>query len=271
MTDQELLSLCTEVRQLVAEVGQFLRKHIQEVQQQDIEVKSRNSLVSYVDKEAEKRLVAGLQVVLPGSVFLTEEETIAAQSGTWRWIIDPLDGTTNYLHGLPCYAISVALQQNERTVIGVVHEVAQDEQFYACRGQGAHCNGEAIQVSNTPSLADSLLATGFPYYDFSRMDEYLALFRELITTTRGIRRFGSAAVDLAYVACGRFDGFYEHSLHPWDVAAGAFLVQEAGGRVADFSGGDNYLYGKEMVAASQALWPKFMPLVQTHLSGASSV
>lgn len=271
MTDQQLFALCGEVRVLVDHVALFLQEHIDEVQQQDIEVKSRNSLVSYVDKEAERKLVSGLQELLPGSVFLTEEETIATQAGVWQWIIDPLDGTTNYLHGLPCYAISVALQQNGCTVLGVVHEVAKDEQFYASRGRGAYCNERPIQVSHTDHLSGSLIATGFPYYDFSRMGDYLSLFRQLMTTTRGIRRFGSAAVDLAYVACGRFDAFFEHSLHPWDVAAGAFLVEAAGGKVADFSGSDNYLHGKEMVAANGAIWPVFLPLVKHYLSGEASV
>jgi len=271
MTDQQLEALCTEARTLIAEIVLFLRQQIDTVQKRDIKVKSRNSLVSYVDKEAERQLVAGLQAILPGSVFLTEEETIAQQGGRWRWIVDPLDGTTNFLHGLPCYSIAVALQQNEKTVLGIVHEVAQDEQFYASRGRGAFCNDRSIQVSSTPNLADSLIATGFPYYDFSRIDDYLALFRTLMTSTRGIRRFGSAAVDLAYVACGRFDAFFEHSLHPWDVAAGAFLVKEAGGQVADFSGSGNYLHGREIVAASNALWPAFLTEVQHYLSGPTSV
>lgn len=271
MTDQHLYELCDKVRALVTEVALFLRQQMDEVQHQDVEVKSRNSLVSYVDKEAEKQLVTGLQAILPESVFLTEEETIRRQAGTWRWIIDPLDGTTNYLHHLPCYSISIALQQNETTVLGIVHEVAQDEQFYASRGRGAYCNGRPIQVANTTDLADCLIATGFPYYDFSRMDEYMALFRKLMRSTRGVRRFGSAAVDLAYVACGRFDAFFEHSLHPWDVAAGAFLVQEAGGQVADFSGSGNYLHGGEMVAASHSIWPTFRAEVQHYLSGERSV
>ncbi len=261
----QLSQICTQARSIIGQVAQFLWTERLRVTSGDIEEKSRNSLVSYVDKQAEIQLVERLGGLVPGSTFLTEEETVAQEEGEWRWIIDPLDGTTNFLHGLPCFSISVALQYRGDTLIGVVHEVAQGEQFYAWKGSGAFCNGTSIRVNQTADLADCLIATGFPYYDYSRTDAYLSALKELMAGTRGIRRFGSAAVDLAYVAAGRFDAFFEHSLHPWDVAAGAFLVQEAGGRLADFKGGDNYLHGREMIAASTTVWEAFFPLVNRHL------
>lgn len=249
---------CMATVNIVRHVGAFLAEQSGKVKASDIETKSLNSLVSYVDKEAEKRLVAQLQLLIPNSVFLTEEETVSQQEGDYRWIIDPLDGTTNFLHQLPCFSISVALQYKGETIIGIVYEVNQDECFYAWKNGGAFLNGQAIGVTQTAALGDTLIATGFPYYDFERMDDYLKSLRFLMTNTRGIRRMGSAAVDLAYTACGRFDAFFEHSLHPWDVAAGAFLVQEAGGKVSDFGGGDNYLYGKEMVATNAKIYSTFM-------------
>lgn len=166
------------------------------------------------------------------------------------WIIDPLDGTTNFIHSLPVYSISVALTDRDERLIGVVYEINQKECFYAWKGGQACLNGSVIHASKTETLNDSLLATGFPYTDYGRMDHYLQLLGYLLQNSRGLRRFGSAAVDLAYVACGRFDGFYEYGLNPWDVAAGSLIVERAGGRVTDFSGKGNFIYGKEIIAAN---------------------
>ncbi|MCB9082565.1 MAG: inositol monophosphatase, partial [Lewinellaceae bacterium] len=209
-----LEELCHQTVMLVEQVGEFITGQLGQVEQGQIETKSLNSLVSYVDTTAEQKLIAGLQAILPQAVFRTEEETIAPAEGEWCWIIDPLDGTTNFLHQLPCFAISVALAKGQQVVLGVVQEINRRETFWAWKAGGAFCNGRPIHVSTTNTLAESLVSTGFPYYDFSRLPAYLEALTYLMQHTRGIRRWGAAAVDLAYVACGRYDAFFEYALNP---------------------------------------------------------
>jgi len=243
---EDLNIICRKVIDLVRETGNFLKEHHGSIREEEIETKSLNSLVSYADKQAEKRLVKGLKDILPESVFLTEEETIKTGEGFMQWIIDPLDGTTNYLHGIPLYSISVALKKEEKIVLGVVFNVTGKECFYAWNLGGAYLNGNPIKVSKAQKLQDSLVATGFPYHDFSKTDAYLKVLKHFMFGTRGVRRLGSAAIDLAYVACGRFDAFYEYGLNAWDVSAGAILIEEAGGRITDFSLGTKHLTGEEI-------------------------
>jgi len=271
MTAPNLEKLTAETCEIVREVAIFLLAEKGKVENQQIETKSKNSLVSYVDKTAEKMLVDGLQKLLPDSVFLTEEETVETQEGDYQWIIDPLDGTTNFLHDLPCFSISVALRMKEELVIGVVHEVNENETFHAYKNGGAYLNDKKISVSATTTLSETLIATGFPYYDYSKVKNYLKMLEYLMQETRGIRRFGSAAVDLVYVACGRFDAFFEYSLNAWDVAAGILIVQEAGGQVADFSGGKEYLFGREIVATNAGIAEEFSKLVQKAFSEDSTM
>ncbi len=254
MNPPELKNLCEKANEVVRRTGNFIQQELGKVQEAAIETKSLNSLVSYVDKTAEKQLVKGLGELLPEATFLTEEETVEQSEGHYRWIIDPLDGTTNFLHQLPFFSISVALQAAGKTIIGIVLEVNRKECFYAWKGGGAFLNGKPIHTRSITSLSDSLIATGFPYYDYSRQEGFLRILSFFMQNTRGIRRFGSAALDLAYVACGRFDLFFEYSLNAWDVAAGAFLVQEAGGRVSDFSGKEDYLFGREIFAAADGIY-----------------
>lgn len=237
----------------ILEVGEFIRKQLGNVGRQAIETKSLNSLVSYVDKTAEEKLVAGLASILPEATFLTEENTIERRDSQLQWIIDPLDGTTNFLHQIPVFSISVALQEKGKTVLGIVYEINREELFLALKGKGTTLNGLPIKISQTPSLDESLIATGFPYFDFKEMENYLDVLKFFMANTRGVRRLGSAAVDLAYVAAGRFDAFFEYSLNPWDVAAGAFLVLESGGQVTDFKGGSNYLFGRQIIASNKHL------------------
>lgn len=250
---------------LLREVGAFINHQRSHVSAQDIHHKSLNSLVSYVDKEAEKQLVAGLEEIFPAASFLTEEATVATRSTRYQWIIDPLDGTTNYLHGIAPYAISVALMEDDICVLGAVYELSQLEMFTALRGQGAKCNGRPLKVSPEKDLQLALFATGFPYESSSRDQQFGALLTQLFRHTRGLRRLGSAATDLAYVAAGRFSGFFEYGLSPWDVAAGALLVQEAGGRVSDFQGGTDYLHGGEICAGSQALQEPLRNIINDYL------
>ena len=241
--------ICKQVCSLAEETGEFIQQQRKKITSSSIEVKSKNNFVTFVDKESEKRLVKGLQKILPEAGFITEEATIHTERKQYTWIIDPLDGTTNFIHGIPIYCISIGLYDSSNEgLIGIIYEPNSKELFYATKNGGAFLNGKKISVTKTKKLKDSLVITGFPTYDYSRMNEYIELFRHLMKHTHGLRRLGSAAVDLAWVACGRFDSFYEYSLNAWDVAAGALIVKEAGGKVSDFSGKNNFLFGKEITA-----------------------
>lgn len=245
-----LQSICEKTNAIVLDVGKFIRDQSQRIHEITVEEKDVNNLVSFVDRKAEQELVNRLGSLLPGAGFITEEDTPDVHGKEWEWIIDPLDGTTNFLYGLPCFSISVGLRRNEKLVAGVIYEINLDELFYAWLGGGAHLNRKTIQVSQRKNLSECLLSTGFPFRDFTHLEKYLRIFGYFMRNTRGLRRLGSAAVDLAYVACGRYDGFFEYNLNPWDVAAGAIIVQEAGGRVIDFEGGGGYLFGKQIIAAN---------------------
>ncbi len=245
----DLPKLTGQVCALSREVSAFIRAERESFTDASVESKSLNNLVSYVDKGAEQRFVDGLNALFPEAGFIAEEGT-GARASELNWIIDPLDGTTNFVHGIPCYCTSVALMNGEEILLGVVVEVTRDECFHAWKNGGAFLNGKKISVSPRKRLVESLLATGFPYDDFGREAEYMQLLRELMHGSRGIRRLGSAAADLAYVACGRFEAFYEYGLNPWDVAAGALIVQEAGGRVTDFRSGNAFVFGEEIVASN---------------------
>ena len=249
MKDPHLIM--SELQRLTRRVGTFILTSGENFDPGAVEMKGFNDLVSYVDKEAEKMIVEGCKEILPGSGFITEEGTIEKSSGEeFVWIIDPLDGTTNFIHGLPAYCVSIALLRHGKLYMGVVYEPSRDELFHGIRGNGAYCNESRIQISTKKHLKDSLLATGFPYYDFGRMDSYLLILNDFMQSTHGLRRMGSAAIDLAYTACGRFEGFFEYNLNAWDVAAGALIVLEAGGVVSDFRGGDDFIFGREMIAAA---------------------
>jgi len=259
----DLEKLCADVCTAVRATGGFIREERKTFSQSKVEYKGLNDLVSYVDKNAEQKIVKELSRLLPSSGFITEENTNNTRGEEFNWIIDPLDGTTNFVHGVPCYCISVALMKNDRLVIGVVYEVNLDECFYAFENGGAWLNGKRISVTEIASLEKSLLATGFPYSDYHRMKPYMEVFDYLMYNTHGLRRLGSAAADLAYVACGRFEGFYEYGLNAWDVAGGALIVKEAGGTVTDFSGEENYLFGKEIIATNKNIFNEFIEVVKS--------
>ena len=246
-------TITSEVINLSREVGEYIRQEARSFNFNNVEEKGLNDLVSYVDKTAEKKIVDGLREILPEAGYITEEGTAGYTEEEYRWVVDPLDGTTNFTHGLPIYAISIALMYKEELIAGVVYEINKDEMFSAAKGSGARLNGEAINVSSRVKLSESLLATGFPYYNFEKMSSYLNILNEFMQTTHGLRRMGSAAVDLAYVACGRFEGFFEYNLNAWDVAAGSLIVKEAGGEVTDFSLGDKFLFNREIIAGGNVL------------------
>lgn len=253
------------VIEICREVGEFIRREGESFDLGRIEQKHVfNNLVSYVDKEAEKKLVSALGKILPAAGFITEEGTVEqSQQREYNWIIDPLDGTTNFLHGIPLYAISIGLTRNDKVILGVVYDITQRECYHAIEDGPAFCNERVIRVSALSFLRESLLATGFPYYHFDKRDIYLDIINEFLNETHGIRRFGSAAIDLAYVACGRLEGFFEYNLHPWDVAAGTFIVQRAGGKVTDFKGGDNFLFGNQLCAANANVHAEMLGIIQS--------
>ncbi len=252
----DLEKLTGDVIELVSGTGDFIRNEMFRLRNTDIELKGFNNFVTYVDKQSELKLIEGLRKILPNTGFIAEEDPSLDTKKT-NWIIDPLDGTTNFIHGVPMFSISIGLMENDEMVMGVVTEVNSKECFYTWQGAASFLNGDKIKVSSQKNIGDSLFATGFPYYDFSRLDDYIKLFRYFMQHSHGVRRLGSAAADLAYVACGRFDGFYEYGLSPWDVAAGSLLVQNAGGKLCDFSFRDNYVFGKEIIATNDLLFEDF--------------
>lgn len=258
----DLKAICDRMEEVARTTGSFILGEVNKIRHGDVESKGLHNFVTYVDKEAEQRIVGGLQDLVSGAGFLAEENTVSRQGEEFNWVIDPLDGTTNFIHGIPVYSVSIALMHRQEVVAGVVYEPNRDESFRAVRGQGAFLNGNPIRVSREENLKDSLIATGFPYYDYSRMPAFLHLFQWCMENTHGLRRLGSAAVDLAYVACGRFGAFYEYGLNPWDVAAGSLIVQEAGGKVSDFSGGNDFLFGREIVASNTPLFKPFLEKVR---------
>jgi len=251
-----------QVVNLSRAVGTSLRHDIRNLKPSDIHTKGPNDFVTYLDKNSEKRLVAELFRILPEAGFIAEENDEYPRKEDYNWLIDPLDGTTNFIHGVPLFAVSVALMFRDEIISGVVYEANLQECFYAWQGSKAYLNGQPIRVSPAARLQDCLLATGFPYSDYSRMGEYLELFTFMMHHTHGVRRLGSAAVDLAYVACGRFEGFYEYGLNPWDVAAGSLIVQQAGGVVTDFRGSGDPIFGKEIIASSTSIYEEFSSVVR---------
>ncbi len=262
----DLKNIQQEVIKVSAEVAGFIQYECENFDRAHIEEKGKfNNLVSYVDKEAEKRLVRVLTKLVPEAGFITEEGTVEqSKSHEYAWVIDPLDGTTNFLHGLPVYAISIALVRNNKPILGVVYEVTRKECFHAIENSPAYCNDKIIQVSSVNKLSESLLATGFPYYKFEKMDAYLNIIKTYLDKTHGIRRLGSAAIDLAYVACGRLDGFFEYNLNPWDVAAGVFIVQQAGGVVTDFKGGEDFIFGGELCCATKNIHTEMLEVIRSN-------
>jgi myo-inositol-1(or 4)-monophosphatase len=259
-----LQKLCNQVLDLTRETGKFLLDEVNKVQSADIEEKGLHNFVSYADKTSEKRIVDSLTRILPEAGFIAEEGTSSHLGKKYNWIIDPLDGTTNYIHRIPVFSISIALNEQDKTVLGVVYDPTLNESFYAWENSPAYMNGIEIKVSKVTEFRNTLLATGFPYYDYGMMAEYMDLFTYFAENTSGLRRLGSAALDLAWTACGRVEGFYEYGLQPWDVAAGALIVQQAGGKVTDFKGGNNYIFGNKLLASNTLLHDKLLDAIQQH-------
>lgn len=260
----DLDKIINSVIDISKQAGSFIREQRKTFSADKIELKGLNDLVSYVDKTAEEIIVKALAEVLPEAGFITEEKTINKTGDRYNWIVDPLDGTTNFIHGLPVFSVSIALQEYDELVLGVVYEVNMDECFYAWKGSPAYLNGDIIKTSDSPTIDQSLLATGFPYHDFTKQPAYIGLFTELMKSCHGLRRLGSAAVDLAYTACGRFDAFYEYNLNPWDVAAGIVIVRQAGGQVVNFKGGDEILNSRELLATNGKITVEMLSVIEKY-------
>lgn len=244
------MSYDADILSLLTETGTFVAEEFARFDERQVEYKAENDPFSFVDVEADQRLRAGCAEIIPGSGFINEELANQPGQNEYRWIIDPIDGTSNFTHGVPHFCISLALQRNEETILGYVYQPITQELFRAEKGQGATLNGDPISRSLREELGQALVATGFPYAVEDWVSDYLQSLLGIMQRTHGLRRFGSAALDLAYVAAGRLDVFLEFNLKPWDVAAGSLIVQEAGGQVSDFTGGDRYLFGGEMLATN---------------------
>ncbi len=257
----ELNTIGNKVIKLTKKVGAFINNERKNFSISDVENKGLHDFVSYVDKQAEQKLVDGLKEIIPESGFITEEKTAGHSNEEYIWIIDPLDGTTNFIHNLTPHAISIALQHKSNTIMGVIYELGADEIFYSWQGTPVFCNQKQIRVTGAKNISHGLIATGFHINDFNRLQNHLKVVEHVVKNSHGIRRHGSAATDLAYVAAGRFDGFFEYGLSVWDVAAGAFLVKQAGGKVSDYSGGGNYLYGREIIAGNFGIFNNLLEII----------
>lgn len=259
----DLERLTNQCLELVSEVGQYIQSQQTNVEVSDIITKEQNSFVTFVDKQSEAMLIKKLRQLLPEATYITEEDTVENQDSDLAWILDPLDGTTNFLYGIPVYSISLALKIGDTVSLGIVHAIQQNESFYAWDGAGAYLNKRKIQVNKRSDLIDALVGTGFPYDKPKRLDKPYRIIGELMGNCRGIRRLGSAAMDLAYVASGRLDAYYESNLNPWDVAAGGKIVEEAGGRVTDFKNSAEWIWGQSIVAGSTELHEKLLRVIQS--------
>lgn len=242
--------ICEEVKQLSRDVGSFIKDELNKVNVEQIITKDHNSLVTYVDQTAERQIVEKLQKLIPEATFITEEATVEQKSGDLVWIIDPLDGTNNFLQKIPHFAVSIALRQEDEMILGVVFDVMREECFSATKGGGAFLDGRPIHVSQKTEIQDCVLATGFPYTKSMNFKPLIQTLEHWMIHARGIRRFGAAALDLCFVAAGRIDCYYEFKLNIWDVAAGMLIVQEAGGNISDYAGGDTYKGGNQVVASN---------------------
>jgi myo-inositol-1(or 4)-monophosphatase len=259
--------LTKNVCSIAHEAGAFIKSEMHKITRSNVEMKSSHDFVTYADKTSEAFLINELRKLFPEAGVLAEESHQNRTEKQYNWIIDPLDGTTNYIHGLAPYSVSIALMEHDREILGVVYEVSLGECFYAHINSKAFLINKIIWVSDTALLSESFIATGFPSKDYSKMKEYMKLLEAIMFESHGIRRLGSAAADIVYVACGRFDIFYEYNLNPWDVAAGSIILQQAGGRVCDFRGNNNYLFGKEIIASNNQVDKKLLSLINKYFYG----
>ena len=235
------------------EAGKFLKYSVGRVKNIEVKQGEERNLVSEIDKGSEAKIIGIIRRHYPNHAILAEESGASDTSSDYKWVIDPLDGTTNFLHGLPIFNVTIGVEYKGEIVAGVVYDPNLDEMFTAEKGSGAYLNGKRLKVTTSSALIDSLLVTGFPYNIAQNPENAIGHFVNFLVEARGLRRLGSAALDLSYVAAGRFDGFWEVNLNPWDMAAGILLVREAGGRVTDFAGQESTIYKKQVLASNNAI------------------
>lgn len=248
------------------EAGKIINRGAMDIGALKVEQKDTNDFVSEIDRNAEQAIINVLKEAYPNHGFYGEETGKTNSESDNIWIIDPLDGTTNFLHNFPAYCISIALQEKGVLTQAVIYDPVRNDLFTATRGSGAFLNNRRIRVTQRTKLQEALLSTGFPFKDFSYLDTYINIFRDMVKKTAGLRRPGSAALDLAYVAAGFTDGFFEINLSPWDIAAGALLVQEAGGIVGDFEGNESWLRTGNIVAANPKVFGQMLQVIAPHLT-----
>lgn len=266
MNANELKLILPHVVEACNEAGAFMISYFDKVKTEEIITKGHNSLVSFVDQGSERILVERLSQILPEAGFVTEEETVDQQQKELTWIIDPLDGTTNYLHAIPHFSVSIGLYDGKDIILGVVHDVMRKQTYKAIKGQGAFCDDKQLIVTNESSFAETLIGTGFPYKADHTLPSHFIVLEEILASTRGIRRFGSAALDLCSVASGQFGAFYEQSLNAYDIAAGALIVAEAGGVISDYAGGDKWLWEGEILASAPQFQNRMLKVLSTFYS-----
>ncbi len=256
---QKLLGIAVSAARLA---GDIIIKNLGHLSKEDVQTKQAFDFVTKVDRWSEAVIMQTIRETLPSHRFLTEETLKQEDTGDYRWIIDPLDGTTNYIHSYPMFSVSIALEYQSEVLLGVVFDPLRDELFHAVKGRGSFLNNEKISVSGVNALERSLIATGFPFRAKDMIDHYLRAFKKIFLGVSDIRRAGSAAIDLAYIAAGRFDGFFELKLSPWDIAAGSILITEAGGMITDFGGGNDYLLTGNIVAGNGYIQPQILKAVR---------
>ena len=260
---KEFLDIAIKAARLA---GQVIFSHLGKISKRDIGLKQASDFVTSVDRESEKIIIDTIKEYFPDHHFLAEESLKEFGKGKYRWIIDPLDGTTNYIHGYPVFSVSIALEFEGEIVLGVILDPLRNELFWTEKGTGAYLNCSSIEVSNI-NIRESLITTGFPFRSKEMIDPYLKLFKNIFLKVSDLRRAGSAALDLAYLACGRCDGFFELGLSPWDIAAGSLLIKEAGGVVTDFGGDNHYLMTGNIVAGNPEVHKEIVREVKNIFTG----
>ena len=267
MTFDELSQYVDVAVTAAQRAGKIILENLGHISKNDIGLKKESDFVTRVDKESERIIINTIKERFPGHSFLAEESVHESDTDSYRWIIDPLDGTTNYIHQYPVFSVSIALEYNGERIAGVIYDPLRNDLFTAAKGNGAFLNGNRIAVSLVIDLKDSLICTGFPFRQKEHIDLYLRLFKNIFNRVSDMRRAGSAALDLAYLACGRCEGFFEIGLSPWDIAAGALMIKEAGGIVTDFSGGNNYLSTGNIVAGTPVIHEELLKEVKKVFAG----
>lgn len=260
---EQLLATACEAAEIG---GHILKQGFGKLESHQIDLKGHGDWVTEMDRQSEDAIIAHIKERYRDHRVIAEESGVDSLDSEYHWLIDPLDGTANYVQGISMYSVSVAVMKNDHLLASAVYHPERNELFSAMKGGGARLNQHLIRVSQKTNFADALLGTGFPLRSRQYMKEYLETFDTLYYHSAGVRRMGSAALDLAYVACGRFDGFWEMQLHAWDIAAGILLIEEAGGIVSDFSGRDDYLTSGNIVAANPAIHPIILNITKEKLS-----